>query len=441
MGWIISFALIVCWPSFALASAALDQDIASSLSRSLEGGHWHLALAASFVGGFLTALTPCVYPLIPITVRYFGGMQRGRSRVVRLALIYIAGMALLYTILGTVFASLNLVFGSFLASPWMLTGIAVFSLAMGASMLGAFTVQLPSGLSTRLATVGGDSAAGAFGMGLVSGLVAAPCTGPVLAVILTVIASSGDLFTGAVFMVAFSAGLGVPFLGLALASGQLQRLPKSGRWMELVKGLLATAMFVVAIYFAELAYPAVGSWFAWGDLRWVAVGAVAIFSAGLGYFALRLEGSTSGHVFKGLATLALTVAITAGVLGQDVKPAVAREGGITWVRDHDTGFERAKAEGKPVMIDFTADWCVACKELDSKVFSTGPVQKEAERFVALKLDATAPDDAMESILERYRVMGLPAVLFFDTEGQLLDNPRVTGFMPPEKFLELMARVR
>lgn len=436
-----AFSAVVLWPSVVLASSAFDQDIASTLSNSLAGGQWHLALGASFLGGLLTALTPCVYPLIPITVRYFGGLQADRGQVVRLALIYIAGMGLLYTVLGTAFASLNLVFGSFLASPAVLAGIAVFCFAMGASMLGAFTVQLPASLSTRLATVGGNTAAGAFGMGLVSGLVAAPCTGPVLAVILAVIASSGDVATGALFMVAFSAGLGVPFLVLALASGQLQRLPKSGPWMEMVKGILATAMFVVALYFAELAFPALGGWFAWGDLRWLSITAVVIAGGVLGVLALRLEGSISGHVLKTLATVALTIGISAWAIGQDVKPAVAGESGIAWVRDHDAGFARARAESKPVMVDFTADWCVACKELDAKVFSTAPVQEEAKRFVTLKLDATAPDDAMEAILERYQVMGLPAVLFFDANGTLLDNPRVTGFMPAEKFVELMARVQ
>ncbi len=429
----------------ALASSSYDLDLASSLTGSLASGHWLLALFACFVGGLLTALTPCVYPLIPITVRYFGGIgpNVSRRRVITLALVYIAGMGLLYTVLGTVFASLNLVFGSFLASPWVLAAIALFCLAMGLSMLGVFTLQLPARLNTRLAMVGGDSPVGAFAMGLASGLVAAPCTGPVLAVILALIASSGQLLAGVAFMAVFSLGLGLPFLLLALASGQLQRLPRSGPWMELVKGVLATAMFVVALYFADLAFPALGALFDWGDAQsFLVVGALGLGIA-FGLLAVRAEGSAPGQVFKGLATLTLTVGIVAWLVGADTKVATASPGeaaSIAWVREHDQGFALARSAGKPVMIDFTADWCVACKELDKNVFSTSEVREEAARFVAMKLDATDPDEAMESIMAKYSVMGLPTVLFFDSEGTLLDNPRVTGFVPAPEFREMMTRV-
>lgn len=436
----------------ATAGSPYDLDLAESLSGSLAGGHWLWALFACFVGGLLTALTPCVYPLIPITVRYFGGMgpNVSRGRVLALALIYVLGMGVLYTVLGTVFASLNLVFGSFLASPGVLVAIAVFCFAMGLSMLGLFTVQLPASLSTPLARVGGNSPWGALGMGLVSGLVAAPCTGPVLAVILAVIASTAQVLTGVLFMAVFSLGLGLPFLVLALASGQLQRLPRSGPWMELVKGVLATAMFVVTLYFADLAFPALGQVFAWGDAHTVLV----VILGGLGVvfwgLALRAEGSAPGRAFKGLATVTLTVAIGTWVVGADGKTATAasgeglaalEEGAIEWVRDHDEGFERARSAGKPVMIDFTAEWCVACKELDKKVFSTAEVREEATRFVTMKLDATDPDEKMEAIMARYSVMGLPTVLFFDSTGELLDNPRITGFVPAAQFREMMTRVK
>lgn len=426
-------------------SSVFDQDIAVSLKDSIAGGRWYFAFLASFLGGVLTSLTPCVYPLIPITVQYFGGMGRdvSRRKMVRLALIYIAGMSLLYTVLGTLFASLNLVFGSFLTHPGVVFGLSVMCIVMGTSMLGLFSLQLPTSVTTRLSLIGGKTAPGAFAMGLVSGLVAAPCTGPVLAVILAVIASSAQVVSGVLFMLAFSGGLGLPFLVLALASGQLQRLPRSGPWMELVKGVLAAAMFVVAIYFSQLAFPSLRSLFDWGGQR-TAMGVVLIIlSIVFVLLAVRADGARTGNVLKGTATVALAAGIATWAMGHPMDSALADQAGvgINWHRGYETGWQVARERKAPVFIDFTADWCAACKELDRAVFSSPGVQKEAERFVAIRLDVTRPAQADEELMARFRVMGLPAVLFFDSQGQLLDNPRIAGFIPPEKFLEMMIRVK
>ncbi|MDP7041010.1 MAG: cytochrome c biogenesis protein CcdA, partial [Myxococcota bacterium] len=233
-----------------------DEYFAKHLSGAIESGHFAWSLLAACVGGLLTSFTPCVYPLIPITIRFFGGMQKEkRTSVRRLALVYVLGMMFLYTLLGTIFASLNLVFGSFLSHKGVLWGIVALCIAMGISMLGGFSLQLPMTLNTRASRAGGRSMGGAFVMGMVSGLIAAPCTGPVLAVILTLIASTGELFFGFFLMVSFSLGLGCPFLVLALSSTALQNVPGSGRWMELVKIVLAAAMFVVAAYFLQFAWP------------------------------------------------------------------------------------------------------------------------------------------------------------------------------------------
>lgn len=418
-----------------------DQSLATSLESSLAGGQLLFAVSASVLGGFLTALTPCVYPLIPITVRYFGVRQESsRGQVALRASAYILGMMVLYTVLGTLFASLERVFGSFLAHPAVVLGIAALCAAMGLSILGAFTLQLPSSLTTRLAGVGGPGPTGAFGMGLVSGLIAAPCTGPVLAVILAVIATSGSLAVGAILMASFSLGLGGPFLGLALVSGQLQRLPRSGPWMGLVKGILAVAMFTVALYYVEIAFPGLGEVFA-------AIGTLpalgwALFGITLGVIGLRVDAGKSSMVFKGASVVAMTMGVSGWLFSEPPSVRASEDSGasIAWVRDHAEGFEQAKREGKPAIIDFTAEWCVACKELDKHVFSHPDVLSEAERFVAMKLDATELDEATEALFKRYSVMGLPTVLFFDSDGELLDNPRVTGMLPAEKFREFMGRV-
>jgi len=422
---------------------SFTQRIAESLQGSLASGHLFIAVAASFVGGLLTAFTPCVYPLIPITIRYFGGMQKvGRGRVVLRAVVYVLGMVVLYAALGTIFASSGKVFGSFLASRWVLVLIAAFCVAMGLSMLGLFSLQLPSGLNTRLSQVGGQGVGGAFTMGLVSGLIAAPCTGPVLAVILTLIAATGAVSTGFALMVAFGLGLGLPFLVLALFSGALTRVPSGGGWMEVVKVTLATAMFVVAVYFLDIAWPAVGG--ALGALP--GQGTLAAVLAVVGVVAcvvyLRRLDRPGAVALKGLSIGALTLAAGIAVAGRAPGAAVTPGAGgdITWVSSHEQALALGKSGGKPVMIDFGAEWCVACKELEKVTYVDPRVRQEAQRFVSAKIDATEMSDEVSRLFALYGIPGLPVVVFIDSSGKVLAEPRVTGFMPPDEFLRVMARV-
>jgi thioredoxin:protein disulfide reductase len=415
-----------------------EQSLAESMQQLAEGGSFGLVFGIALLGGLLTALTPCVYPLIPITVRYFGGMNADKSRMRLLAVIYVVGMVALYASLGTAFAATNTVFGTFLSSPWVVGGLAVFCAAMGASMLGAFTLQLPAGLSTKLSQAGGQSAGGAFVMGLVSGLIAAPCTGPVLGVILAFIATTGEVGLGFGLMTSFGVGLGLPFLGIALFATNMKKLPSSGPWMEIVKAVLAIPMFVVAIYFLR---------FAWGDLRaaleavpWSFYAGAGLLAAGLVALVVYLR-STAGTIASGLkiaGIFAVTAALTLLFFGRS---EVAAGNEITWVTSHDAGIARARTEQRPVMIDFTADWCQACQELERETYIAPEVREQAKRFVNLKIDATELDDEMNKLFEKYAVRGLPTVVFLDSSGKLLDEPRVTGFVPPERFSLLMDRVR
>jgi thiol:disulfide interchange protein DsbD len=423
------------------ADSSWEQELASSLAGSIEGGSLWFALLAAWIGGVLTSFTPCVYPLIPITVRYFGAMRdTSRGRVVRLAAVYVGGMVVLYASIGTAFAATGTLFGSFLANPWVVGSLAVVCAAMGVSMLGLFSLQLPSGWSTRLSQVGGQSAGGAFGMGLVSGLIAAPCTGPVLLVILTLIAKTGAIFFGFWLMVAFGLGLGVPFLLLAVFSGSLQRLPSGGTWMELVKTVLATAMFVVAVYFIQLAWPGlrdiVHELPISGRGGWV----LAAVGLALGILYLRSEPGLLRKVTHVATLVTLTVGLSVAWLGSETQTPAPGVAPIVWISRHDDGMAVARSAKKPVMIDFTADWCAACKELDRKTFVDAKVRAEATRFVAMKLDATEVDAEMEQLWLRYGVLGLPAVVFIDSTGTILEQPRVTGFVPPAQFVEVMSQV-
>jgi thiol:disulfide interchange protein DsbD len=441
----VALALLL-WPAVVLAQGTTeaadlpwDERLAVSLRASLESGRLWVALLAAWVGGLLTSFTPCVWPLIPITVRFFGAMQGvTRGRVVRLALVYVAGMTLLYAALGVTFASSGILFGSPLGSPVFAGAMAALCGVMAVSMLGAFTVQLPTGLTTRLSQLGGRTPGGAFLMGLVSGLIAAPCTGPVLTVVLALVASSGQLILGFLLMIAFSLGLGLPVLVLAVVSGK--RIPTSGIWMDVVKTVLATAMFGVAIYFLQIAVPGVREL-----VRAVPYGALVglillLLGLATGALLFSLHGRPAGRVAHAATIGLLTIGVTLAVAGTRVTSNDPGVPGVKWVITHEAGMALARAGRKPAIIDFTADWCAACKELDHRTYIDERVRAEATRFVMLKLDATRMTDAMEALFDRYDVLGLPTVVFVDSSGAILAEPRVTGFVPAERFLEHMRAV-
>jgi len=426
-------------PVVVAVDLSWDEKLASSLKGSIDGGQFWIALLAAWVGGLLTSFTPCVWPLIPITVRYFGAMKDStRGQVFRRALVYVAGMMLLYSALGVAFASLGKLHGSLLSSPWISGGIALLCLAMGLSMMGLFTIQLPSSLTTRLSQAGGAGYGGALIMGVVSGLIAAPCTGPVLAVVLAMIATTGHIFLGLWLMIAFSLGLGLPFLVIAVVSGR--RIPTSGLWMDVVKTVLATAMFTVAIYFIQIASPAVRD-----GLRAVpfgGLGGLILVVAGVicGALLFNLHGRPAGKIVQVIAITLLTVGISLAVMGSRITTTDRGVPGIEWGTEYEPGLARARAGKRPVIIEFTAEWCAACKELEYRTFIDEKVRAEATRFVTLRIDATEMTDAMEALFEKYGVLGLPNVVFIDSSGTILDDPRVTGFVSADKFLELMRTV-
>ncbi len=416
------------------AGVPIAERIAALLGDLLSGERSSLAIAVAWVGGVLTAFTPCVYPLYPITVRYFAGgkpEQSATGKVVSYAAVYVLGMTVLYAALGTSFAALGVVFGRALGSPWVTGTMALVSFAMAISLLGAFNIQLPSSVSSRLGHLGSRTYRGALAMGLVSGLIAAPCTGPVLAVILTLIAKNGAIGFGFALMVAFGFGVGTPLLVIAASAHHLSRLPKSGPWMTAIKAALASAMVLVAAYFAALASKQVGAALAMVP-AWV--GQVAGV-AGLVLFVLLVMRKIPESVGQLGAVAGLSVGLIAAALGGAHAATT-----IAWTNSHADAITRARADGKAVMIDFTAEWCTGCKELDAHTFPDPRVAAEAERFVAAKLDATEPDAAMNDLFARYGVMGLPTVIFIDSNGKVLETPRVTGFTPPERFLALMRQV-
>ncbi len=398
-------------------------DLAAQTSGALSQGHLSFALALAVAGGFLTALSPCVYPLIPITISVFGaGDPKTRGKNFTLALSYTAGMVLLYAGIGTVFASAGKVFGTLLANHWVSLGFAAFCAAMAASMLGAFEVALPSSLQTKLSMVGGQGYRGAFIMGLASGLVAAPCTGPVLSVLLAFVAQAQSPLLGFSLMLAFALGLGFPFLLLATFSQLLSRLPKSGGWMDTVKGVLAAAMIALALYYFQFtkALPPIP------------------FGMALG---LGLAGALLLFAFK-KSTTRIAGALLAGLgLFWLLGIRVAEPTPLKWRQDIAAALNEAKTNHAPAMIDFFATWCAACVELDEKTYSQVPVQGALGRFTTIKIDGTEETDAITALYKQYDIKGLPTVVFIDSNGQTLKTPRITGFVPPSEFLPLAEAVR
>lgn len=391
------------------------------------------AAGVALLGGLLVSLTPCVYPMVAITVSVFGANQsRSRLESFGLSLSFVLGIVAMFTPLGVVAGLTGSLFGAALQNSWLLVGIAALFLAMSASMFGAFEVALPPALVNRLAQVGGLGRKGAFGLGLVCGLIAAPCTGPVLTGILTWIAQTKDPAGGALAMSAFSLGLGAPFF---LVGTFAVHLPKSGRWMLSVKSLLAIVLAVVALYYLGTAFPALVSWVRPSTALYGAMAAVIALGVAIGAIH-RDFGSPRllEKLLKGggafITTLAAFTLVTA---------LSAPERTLAWLHvPYAQAQTRAKAEGRPLLVDFTAAWCNACKELDVVTFAHRSVSQEAGRFVAVKVDATDDEDPIvRETMSSLRVVGLPTVLVFDSTGREVE--RFTDFVPPSTLLGALRR--
>ena len=227
-----------------------------NLARALSGGRVWLAFLLVFAGGILTSLTPCVYPLIPITVSIFGANESaGLFKSFLLSLVYVIGIVVMYSILGVAVASTGAVFGQIMANPWVVGGISLILVTLGLSMFGVFEIRLPAAMQNRLNTVGGAGFAGAFAMGTVAGVIAAPCTGPALAAVLTYIAATGSLFLGFWLMFTYAFGMGLLFITIGTFSGLLSALPRSGGWMYVLENIFGIAIITMALYFLKDVFP------------------------------------------------------------------------------------------------------------------------------------------------------------------------------------------
>ncbi|MGH7496458.1 MAG: protein-disulfide reductase DsbD family protein [bacterium] len=384
-----------------------------------------VALIFIFLGGLALNLTPCVYPLIPITVSYFGGQTGGRTtRVLGLAVSYVLGMALTYSVLGVAAASSGALFGAALQSPAVLIFIALVMMALALSMFGLYEIQPPLALTRR---IGGSRPGyiGALFMGLTVGIIAAPCLGPFVLGLLTYVAATGKPMLGFWMFFVLALGLGVPYVMLGMFSGLLRNLPRSGMWMVWIKKVFGVILLAMAVYFVQPILPNLLKEYL---LPLVLIGG-AVY---LGF----LESSK----FNANALLWLKRAVTLGFVGVALwlmwpeKEAQA----AMWLPYDEAALLEAQRAGKPMIIDFTAVWCLACKELEKYTFPHAAVVARASRFALLRADLTQYGSApVQEILQRFQIKGLPTVVFIDAAGNEVVSQRVIGFVKGEDFAKRM----
>lgn len=412
----------------------MQADLNPPGDRSLQGWTMIWTLLGIFAGGLALNLTPCVYPMIPITVSFFGGRTAqdnpSQTKLVGHGICYLMGLALTNSTLGVVAALTGGLMGAMLQNPIVLALVAGVLVLFATSLFGLWELRLP-GFLTQAA---GKSYSGYFGslfMGLTLGIVAAPCIGPFVLGLLTWVAGMGNPWLGFLIFFILSLGLGLPLFVLALFSGQLQRLPKAGGWMLWVRNLMGWVLVGMAVYFIRPVLPEA--------LKVALVVAVAL-AAGLhlGWFD---KNQASFKAFPWLKTVVGTACL---VLATSWMAAWAMRGpGIDWHNYSEQTLRQAIEEGKPVIIDFYADWCTPCRELEEATFHHADVVRQAENgFIMIKVDVTMGGNPLhDRLLKEYNVKGVPTIVFLDAAGEERTDLRLVDFLPPEAFLRRMADLK
>ncbi|KQB02947.1 thiol:disulfide interchange protein [Vibrio metoecus] len=388
--------------------------------------------------GIGLAFTPCVLPMYPIlTSIVLGGAQLTQRRALLLSVIYVQGMALTYTLLGLVVASAGLQFQAALQHPYVLIGLSVLFIALALSMFGLYSIQLPSSLQTRLNALSnaqqGGSLPGVFAMGVISGLVCSPCTTAPLSGALLYVAQSGDLLTGGIALYALAMGMGIPLILVAVFGNKL--LPKAGNWMERVKTLFGFVLLAAPIFLLERIVPEF-----WSSVLWSALGLAAFGwlyhvknSLPFGGWKQSLIGIIAILGLLASAQPALNHWFAPTQTTEQVKQIQFTR--IANLSELQSALAEAKEQGKPVMLDFYADWCVACKEFEKYTFHAKRVENKLSSFVLLQADVTKNQPQDIELLKALNVLGLPTIEFWNGQGEPVPNARITGFMAEQPFLD------
>jgi thiol:disulfide interchange protein DsbD len=388
-----------------------------------------LAYIAVFLGGLLTALTPCVFPLIPITVSIFGAKKtKTKTESALLSGLYVLGIAVMYTVLGLVAAATGTAFGSFMGNRWVITAVAALFVVFSLAMFGLFEIAVPSQLLERVTRVGGEGGFGAFGMGTVAGVIAAPCTGPVLAAVLTYVATTQRVFFGGSLLFVYAIGMGLPFFVVGTFAVSL---PKSGTWMETVKSVFGIMMLIVALYFLKDVFPVLKAHVPSTPAFRMFVGIAAIVGLAT---QVSLQALARHRLLKILAGACVVVFAHLAIISA-TRSEIPAYTAAQWVLQGQRLLEQARRTQKPVLIDFGADWCAACKELELKTYPSPKIAAELKRFIFVKVD-----DEEATAIQQYGGVGLPYVIFFDSHGRQLKERTVTGFLRPGELLAVLQSI-
>ena len=388
------------------------------------------SLAAFFLFGLALNLTPCVYPVIPLTVGFFGTREsRKKTEILVLAVYYVVGIAVVFSVLGLLSGLAGRQWGFLFQNPWFVILISVVILSMAASMFGAFEITVPSFIMTRAGRTR-HGAVGSLVMGLTAGVLIAPCAAGIIIGLVGIIARLGLVVKGTLLFFAMGMGLGLPYLFLALFSGMMKKLPQAGMWMVWIRKFFGILLIGVALYFLIPQAKQVQ------DQTGFYLGVLGIFGGLLLGFLDHNPAYT--RAFKilrsvvGCAIIVLGIGMVNGALHHE-------EERIDWTGYEKGIVERLKGQDKPLLIDFYADWCAACRELDTETFTDDAVAALTRQFIMVRVDCTAPSPALRDIMDRFRVTGLPTIVFLGKEGEELRSLRVVGFVEPDDMRARMEK--
>lgn len=400
-----------------------EESSSDPVSDALESNGIIIGLFFVFLGGLALNLTPCVYPLIPITVGYFGGQSEGStSRLVVMGLLFILGLAVTYSTIGVITALTGAVFGALLQNPIVILIIVAILITLSLGLFGVYTFKLPD---KWVAKAGGAKTGmyGAFFMGLTMGIVAAPCIGPFVLGLVTYVAAKQDPFFGFLLFFVLAVGLGLPYLFLAVFSGKIKKLPRAGEWMEAVERIFGIILVGMALYFLLPLLPKEISGFV-----------LPVFMILAAIYLLFFEKSANKvigfRIFKIVFSL-IIIAIGIYSLVPSENPSVK------WNEYSEAAV--SNINGRGVIIDFYADWCIPCKELDALTFSDPKVIELAEQFDTYKADLTKSlSPEVEALRDKYKIVGVPTVLILNSNGE--EAERITGFVDAKEFHDLLSNV-
>ncbi len=422
-------ATILHKETFERIAAATASDIAqdNEIARLFDENALAAFVAIFFVGLALN-LTPCVYPMLSVTVSIFGAQKDTQTlRVFFKAVVYVLGIATMYSILGVTAALSGGLFGSWLQSAWVLGGIAVLLFVLALSMYGLYEIHAPYWLTSKLGGTTGTGIVSLYLSGLVVGIFAAPCVGPPIIALLAVVGAKGDPLFGFWTFFILSIGLGLPYLILGTFSGLLKKIPRSGPWLVWVERIFAVILTAASLFYLSLAFaPKLSAW----------VIPLVLVVGGIYLGFLEPSGREKKFIQRFKWAFGI-VAISFGIVSANA----LREPGISWEAYSPEKLAEASQLGKPVMLDFYADWCIPCLELDRKTFTDPEVIDATKDLVRLKVDLTSFDSPESEALRReFNIAGVPTIVFLNDRGEEAKPARVIGYLPPKQFLERVREV-